>query len=87
MKKKEFITSDVWLSAALSILLKSAPDFKVSDGKTFFVFPASDATYRAIADFNNGTPLNAFLYSETVKKLRVEMFQRRGAAANGQKEK
>ena len=77
-ERKEFISGDVWLASALSILLNLYPGFWVSNGKTFFVFPADDATYKAMADFSNGIPINAFLYSETVKKLRVEMFSRRG---------
>ncbi len=77
MEKKEFSTSDVWLSAALTILLEIPPDFRLSSGKVFFVFPGTDKTFKAIRDYNGGTPINAFLYSETVKKLRVEMFNRR----------
>lgn len=83
-KEKEFISGDVWLCAALSILLKTSPDFKVSNGKTFFIFPADNATFKAISDFNNGVPINAFLYAETVKKLRVLMFKARQGQGGGQ---
>lgn len=85
MKKRElFTTADVWLSAALSILLKIEPDFKVQNNKTFFLFPAEAKTYKAIADFNSGCQIDAFLYSEVVKRLRVEMLTRRQAGGEQQ---
>lgn len=75
MEKKEFVSSDVWLSAGLSLILNIPPELRViENNKVLFVFPGDDSTYRAISDFNNGL---LFQYSETVKKLRVAMFQRR----------
>lgn len=80
MEQKTFATSDIWLSAALTILLGCFPDFHVNNGKVFFVFPGDDTTYKAIGAFNNGVQLNVFLYSETVKKIRSEMYNRRAGA-------
>lgn len=79
-KQKElFITGDIWLASAISILLKTYPDFRVENNKTLFVFPASDNTYRAISEFSGGIAINAYEYSQTVKKLKVEMLTRRQA--------
>lgn len=77
MKQKEFITGDLWLAAALTILLKALPDFKVENGKTLFVFPGDEKTYRAISDYNGGVSISAYLYAETTKRLKVEMLSRR----------
>lgn len=54
MNQKEFITGDLWLATALTVFLKTLPDFKVENNKTLFVFPGDDKTYRAISDFNGG---------------------------------
>lgn len=80
---KEFITGDLWLAAALTILLESPPKFKVENGKTLFVFPGDDRTYRAITDYNSGVSVSAYLYAETTKRLKVEMLTRRQAASHG----
>lgn len=78
MEQKEFITGDLWLAAALTILLGTLPDFKVENSKTLFVFPGDDKTYRAISDYNGGASISAYLYAETTKRLKVEMLTRRG---------
>lgn len=80
MKEKEFITGDIWLASAISILLNTNPDFKVSNGKTLFIFPASDKTYNAISEYNGGCSLPAYQYAETIRRLKVEMLTRRGQA-------
>lgn len=82
MKQKEFITGDLWLATALTVFLKKLPDFKVGNNKTLFIFPGDDKTYRAISDYNGGTPESLCLFSETAKRLKVEMLSRR---AGGQK--
>ena len=74
---REFITSDLYLSSAIAILLNIAPHFKVENGRTLFVFPVSDDLYRAMDDFNGGIPINALQYSLMLKKLRGEMHMRR----------
>lgn len=79
MKQKEFITGDLWLASALTVFLKTFPDFKVQDNKTMFVFPGDDRTYRAISDFNGGAEASLCLYAETAKRLKVEMLTRRQA--------
>lgn len=82
MKGKEFITGDIWLASAMSILLKTYPDFIVVSGKTLFVFPASDNIYKAISEFNGGIAINAYEYSQTVKRLKVEMITRKQREVN-----
>lgn len=77
MKQKEFVTGDIWLATALTVLLGDLPDFKVESGKTLFVFPSDDKTYRAISDYNSGVTVSAYVYAETAKRLRVEMLTRR----------
>lgn len=76
-KQKDFITGDIWLASAISILLKTYPEFKVENFKTLFIFPASNNTYKAISEFNGGISLNAYEYSQVVKRLKVEMLTRR----------
>lgn len=76
-QKEEFITGDLWLASALTVFLKALPDFKVENNKTLFVFPGDDKTYRAISDYNGGTPAPLCLFSETAKRLKVEMLSRR----------
>lgn len=80
MKGKEFITGDIWLASAITILLNTNPDFKVSNGKTLFIFPASDKTYEAISEYNGGCSLPAYRYAETIRRLKVEMLTRRQVA-------
>jgi len=77
-EKSEFITHDIWLASALTILLNSIPDYRVSNGKTLFVFPGDDKTYKAISDFNGGVAINAYEYSQAIKKQKFEMLTRRG---------
>lgn len=79
MKEKMFITGDIWLASAISILLNTNPDFKVSNGKTLFIFPASDKTYEAISEYNGGCSLPAYEFAGTIKRLKVEMHTRRQA--------
>ena len=78
MKEKDFETADLYLSSAITILLKSNPTYKVENGRTLFVFPISDELYKAMNAFNNGIQLNAYDYAQTIKYLRAEMLMRRG---------
>ncbi len=73
----QFISSDLYLSSALSILLQIQPQFKVENGRTLFVFDVSDALYKAMTDYNSGVPINAIEYTCTIKRLRSEMLLRR----------
>ncbi len=77
-KKKEFVTGDLWLASALTIILKAYPVFSVKNGKVLFKLPDTTDTYRAIAEYNSNSPLPAFEYSQTVKRLRGEMIKRKG---------
>jgi len=74
---KEFLTHDVYLASGLVLLLAIVPRYQVQNGRTVFVFPASDNLYRALNDFNAGAPLNAVEYSQVIKRLRGEMLSRR----------
>lgn len=77
-EEKEFETADLYLASAISILLKIIPSYKVLNGKTLFIFPISDDLYRAMNSFNNGVSVNAYEYSQMIRRLRVEMLMRRG---------
>lgn len=77
VQEKEFETKDLWLASALTILLKTPPEYKTKDGQTIFVFPKNDALYRAMTDYNSGCSLSAYEYAQVVKKLRAEMLMRR----------
>lgn len=78
MKRKDFETADLYLASAISILLKSNPNYKVENSRTLFVFPISDDLYKAMNAFNNGILLNAYEYAQTIKHQRAEMLMRRG---------
>jgi|Deesub1362A_J573_1020465.scaffolds.fasta_scaffold00319_15 hypothetical protein len=75
--EKEFISADLYLSSAISILLKIQPTFKVENGRTLFVFPVNDDLYKAMNAYNNGIPINAIEYAQQIKRLRAEMLLRR----------
>jgi len=77
---KYFETADLYLSAAICILLKIEPIFRVENGRTLFVFPISDDLYRAMSVFNAGIELNAIEYAQQIKRLRAEMLMRRSRA-------
>lgn len=78
MEEKKFETADLYLASAISLLLKSTPSYKVLNGKTLFIFPISDDLYRAMNSFNNGVSVNAYEYSQMIRRLRAEMLMRRG---------
>lgn len=85
MDKKSFITSDVWLAAALVILLQRDPEFSVRSGRTLFLFPSDEHTFRAISQYNDGVELNVFKFSEIAKKLKFEAISRRSMQFEGSK--
>lgn len=87
MKQKDFETADLYLASAISILLKSPPNYKVENGRTLFVFPISDDLHKAMNVFNNGIQVNAYEYAQTIKRLRAEMIIRRNAHSSGGDEK
>jgi len=74
---KEFVSSDLYLSAAISILLQIQPTFRVENGRTLFVFEVSDRLYRAMSDYNSGIELNALEFVQVLKRLKSEMLMRR----------
>ncbi len=78
MKQKEFISADLYLASAISVLSGLQPTFKVENGRTLFVFPLSDDLYKAMNAYNNGGQINAIEYSQVLKRLRAEMLMRRG---------
>ena len=79
MKRHDYFeTADLYLSSAICILLDTHPAFRVENGRTLFVFPISDDLYKAMNAYNNGTPINAYEYAQTLKRLRAEMLMRRG---------
>ena len=70
MQQKEFVTDNPYLAAAITEQLKIDPIPKVQGGWTHFSYPGSDDVYRAVNAFNSGLELNAFEYSQTIKRLR-----------------
>ena len=86
MKQSEtkiFYSPDLYLSAALVLLLNSQPEFKLVNGKILFGFPISDTLYRAMSEYNAGTPLNALEYAAAIKRLKSEMLMRRSMEKTG----
>ena len=81
MQQSEFLTSDYFTAAAVSILLDILPTYRPSGSKTLAVFPASPAVYQAVNDFNSGVSLNAMEFTAMVKTIRAEMISRRRPGA------
>ena len=78
MKQKEkFETKDLWLASAITLLLNTPPEYKLEGGQTIFVFPKTDAVYKAIGEYNAGVSLSLYDYSQVTKRLRSEMFARK----------
>jgi hypothetical protein len=77
-EQEQFVTPDLYLCCAISILLDLQPTFKVENGRTLFCFPVSDDLYKAMTAYNNGIPLSAYEYAEKIKRMRGEMIMRRG---------
>lgn len=69
--------SDVYLVAAIILILNIQPELKVHNRRTLFCFPASDDLYKAMNAYNNGVEVNALEYSQQIKRLRAEMLMRR----------
>lgn len=77
METKEFMSADLYLASAISILLNMQPNFRVENGRTLFIFPISDDLYNAMNLYNNGIPLNSYEFAQTIKRLRAEMLMRK----------
>lgn len=77
----EFCTYDLYLASALTLLLNIPPQYRVTNGRTIFIFPISDDLYNAVDHYNGGTAINALQYSLTLKRLRSEMMMRRNIEA------
>ena len=82
-QEREFQTPDIYLSAAITMLLKTEPSYKVLNVKTFFCFPATDDLYRVMSLYNSGAEINAIEFSGVVKRLRGEAITRRSGATYG----
>jgi hypothetical protein len=83
IETKIFFSPDLYLSAALIIILNSQPEFKLVNGKVLFGFPITDSLYRAMAEYNCGATLNALEYAQAIKRLRAEMLMRRSMEKTG----
>jgi len=80
---KEFVSSDLYLASAISILLQTQPNFKVENGRTLFVFEVSDRLYKAMSDYNSGIEINALEFVQVLKRLKSEMLMRRSMEKTG----
>jgi hypothetical protein len=82
-KVRKFVTSDVYTASALTLLLQIQPTYTVVLGRTIFEFPESDQLYKALNDFNAGSPINGIEYSQIVRRMRSEMLLRRNLESSG----
>lgn len=82
-EQRTFQTPDIYLSAAITLLLKTEPSYAVLNGKTFFCFLATDDLYRAMSLYNSGIEINAMEFSGVVKRLRGEAITRRSGVHHG----
>ncbi len=78
MKQKDFETACLYTASIICVLLGILPTYKVENGKTLFVFPASDDLYKAVNAYNNGIQVNAYEFASMIKRQRAEMLIRRG---------
>ncbi len=79
MTTTSFKTADLYLAAAVKLILQVEPTYENKNGRiVLFCFTASDQLYRAINSYNSGTSLNAFEYAQCIKHLRGEMHARKG---------
>lgn len=78
-QKRIFTTSDLYLTAALVLLLKIEPTFDVISGRTLAVFPVSDGLYQAMTAYNSGAEVGAFEFAETIKRIRGEFISRKNS--------
>lgn len=83
MKEKDFVTGDLYLSAAIVILLNTNPSFKTENDRVLFIFPINEDLYKAMNAYHNGIPVNAYEYAQTIKRLRAEMIMRRNPQTSG----
>jgi len=77
MKNKDFVTGDLYLSAAIITLLSTNPSFKTENDRVLFIFPINEDLYKAMNAYHNGIPVNVYEYAQTIKRLRAEMIMRR----------
>ena len=76
MKRQDvFKTADLYLAAAIPLLLQTPPDFHFENGRVLFSFPLSDDLFKAMNDYNSGVPLNAFMFAQMIKSLKGRMMQ------------
>lgn len=77
--EREFTCSDVYLSAAISVLSKVEPHLKVSTGgRVLFCYSASDVVLAAMSAYNSGASAPLLEFASHVRRLRSEMLARRG---------
>jgi hypothetical protein len=78
MEKENVLeTPDLYLSSAITTILKVEPSYTVRNNKTFFCFNATDELYKTMSAYNAGALVPAIEYADTVKRLRSEMLMRR----------
>lgn len=92
--KKDFTTSDLYLAAAISLLIKTLPEYRIDEpGKVVFCFLKSPELYEAIASYSDGVKLNAYEFAFRIKRVRADMLIRKnelteegkqGARSDGQ---
>lgn len=78
-----FETDDLYLTSAITTILKKPPGFKVINGRTIFIYPVSDELYKAISQYQSGVKLNAIELTLNIKKLRAEMLMKKNEHERG----
>ena len=76
-EKKDFTTPDLYLAAAVSLQIKTLPEYRVDEGIVVFCFPKSPPLLEAVVSFNNGIKLNAYELSFRIKRIRSDMLIRK----------
>jgi hypothetical protein len=83
MMKELFETPDIWLAAAIACFAGIEPNYSNRNGRIVFLFPKSDAVYRAMSDYNSDEPLPSFTFAQQSRELKGRLMRLKREGANG----
>ncbi len=77
-EERSFSTLDLYLSSFLT-LNKLPPTLELKNSKVVFTFPANEALYRLMMDFNSNVNVPVADFVTAIKTLRGQMLTMRGS--------
>lgn len=82
--QRDFKTSDIYLSSFLLTETNQKPKLETNEGGwTFFIFPRTGETLKAVELFNNDGKVGVLKYGQAIKQLRSELLVRRNMINGG----